>query len=265
MSSPSPGAGEASADAAVTSEQQQPASSSAEACAVSVPSGSQEPVLEEKPLEQNPDGSLVALEPGSWFVCFVPGIRREWWQAFFHKVHKHVFAMRPESDGRWTLFEPWWTRLLTATITAQQAKKFLRWGAMGDVLLVRESIPGHSSQLRGWMTCAVLASHMLGRKYWAWTPHQLYRRLVREPNVCRIDVSALLHQDLEAIAEPGTRVVEACPDCAPGAPGQPGAPKPFCMTCGRDIRHEESDRPRDQAPRSARRLGPDSEAREGGM
>jgi hypothetical protein len=48
----------------------------------------------------------------------------------------------------------WRHRLLIATITSAQAKKFLLWGARGDVLMVRESIPGHGSQIRGWMDCA---------------------------------------------------------------------------------------------------------------
>ena len=40
----------------------------------------------------------------------------------------------------------WWTRLVTAQITEEQAKKILRSGAQGNVLLVREGIPGRSSQ-----------------------------------------------------------------------------------------------------------------------
>ncbi|WP_291325580.1 hypothetical protein, partial [Acidovorax sp. 28-64-14] len=85
--------------------------------------------------------------------------------------------------------------LLTATITSMQAKKFLLWGARGDVLMVRESIPGRGSQIRGWMNCAALASYLLGRPYWVWTPHGLYKLLLREPHVCRVDVSALLEFD----------------------------------------------------------------------
>jgi hypothetical protein len=109
----------------------------------------------------------------------VPGIEKQWWHPFVHKIHKHVFALRPEPGGEWTVFEPWWTRLVTATISSEQARKFLRWGAEGDVLLVRDSIPGDSSQVRGWMNCAALTVHLLGRPYWVWTPHQLYRRLLR--------------------------------------------------------------------------------------
>lgn len=188
-------------------------------------------------LKLNPDGSLVPLEPGSWFVCFVPGIDKQWWHPFVHKVHKHVFAMRPGGDGNWTLFEPWWTRLLTATITSEQAKKFLRWGAQGDVLLVREAIPGHSSQVRGWMTCAALANYLLGRPYWVWTPHALYRRLLREPNVCRVNVSAVLSYNVADLGTAGMRLVGACDECCqPDAPKRrKGAVKPFCMKCGRDL------------------------------
>ncbi len=187
-------------------------------------------------LQLNADGSLVQLEPGSWFVCFVPGIDKQWWHLFVHKVHKHVFAMRPVGDGDWTLFEPWWTRLLTATITSEQAKKFLRWGGQGDVLLVREAIPGRSGQVRGWMNCAALASYLLGRPYWVWTPHALYRRLLGEPNVCPVDVSGLLTQDLKEVGSSGSRVVVACDECQNDAPKRPkGAAKPFCMKCGRDL------------------------------
>jgi len=178
----------------------------------------------------------VPLAAGSWFVCFVPPIDKQWWHRFVPSSHKHVFALRPERDGEWTVFEPWWSRLLVATITTEQAVKFLRWGALGDVLLVRESIPGHSSQLRGMMTCAALAAHMLGRTYFVWTPHQLYLRLLREPNVCRVDVSALLHRDLEELTRSTSREIWACDACAPDREKKAdGAVKPFCMKCGRDL------------------------------
>jgi hypothetical protein len=196
---------------------------------------STKPELEVIKLEIDEDGSPVTLEPGNWFVIFVPGLQKQWWHPLVNKHHKHVFAMRPAGKNEWTLFEPWWHRLLTATITAEQARKFLLWGARGDVLLVREAIPGHGSQVRGWMTCAALASYLLGRKYWVWTPQGLYKLLLREPNVCRVDVSQLLETDLAAPAAPGSRVVAACQACWPGAPRPPGAPKPFCMKCGRDL------------------------------
>ena len=193
--------------------------------------------METVQLSPNPDGSLVRIEPGSWFVCFVPPIDRQWWHPFFHHLHKHVFALRPERENEWTLFEPWWTRLLVATVTTKQAIKFLQWGGMGDVLLIREAVPGHSSQLRGMMTCAALAAHMLGRTYFVWTPHQLYGRLVHEPNVCRVDVSALLDRDLEELARnESRRVIRACDQCSPGGQNRPpGAAKPFCMKCCRNL------------------------------
>jgi len=182
------------------------------------------------------DGALVTLEAGSWFVCFVPGLSKQWWHPLVNERHKHVFAMRPAGPDEWTLFEPWWHRLLTATINSLQAKKFLLWGARGDVLLVREAIPGRGSQVRGWMTCAALASYLLGRSYWVWTPHGLYKLLLREPNVCRVDVSALLQFDAAKLAA-GSRIIRACNKCTPGAPRPSGAVKPFCMACGRDLPH----------------------------
>lgn len=186
-------------------------------------------------LELDSYGSVVSLEAGSWFVCFVPGLERQWWHRFIHQRHQHVFALRPEPGGRWTVFEPWWRRLLTANIDEVQVRKFLAWGARGDVLLVQETIPGVGHQLRGWMNCAVLSSFLLGRRYWIFTPHGLYRRLVREPNVCRVDVSALLEGDLAGLAVEDSRVVSACEACTAGAPRPPGAAKPFCMHCGRDL------------------------------
>ncbi|MFQ5846593.1 MAG: hypothetical protein ACE5IQ_02850 [Candidatus Methylomirabilales bacterium] len=190
--------------------------------------------LETIELEIDQDGSPVTLEAGSWFVCFVPGLKKQWWQPFVNKRHKHVFAMRPAGKHEWTLFEPWWHRLLTATITSEQARKFLLWGARGDVLLVREAIPGRGSQVRGWMDCAGLTSYLLGRPYWVWTPHGLYKRLLREPNVCRVDISVLLTLDDDELAK-GSRVIAACDECSPGArKRRPGAPKPFCICCGRD-------------------------------
>jgi hypothetical protein len=185
-------------------------------------------------LNVDPDGALVTLEAASWFVCFVPGLDKQWWHPLVNKRHKHVFAIRPEGPDEWTLFEPWWHRLLTATITSMQAKKFLLWGARGDVLLVRESIPGRGGQIRGWMDCAGLVGYLLGRPYWVWSPHGLYKLLLREPGVCRVDVSVLLEFDAAKLAA-GSRVIVACNGCAPGAPKPPGVAKPFCMDCGRDL------------------------------
>lgn len=187
-------------------------------------------------IEIDADGSPVTLEAGSWFVCFVPGLKKQWWHPFVNRKHKHCFAMRPAGPGAWTLFEPWWHRLLTATIPSEAAKKFLLWGAMGDVLLVREAFPGQGSQVRGWMTCAALASYLLGRPYWVWTPHGLYKLLLREPNVCRVDVSALLELEAANKLAAGSRVIAPCDECRPGTPSRcVGAAKPFCMNCGRDL------------------------------
>lgn len=142
--------------------------------------------------EVDRNGSPATIEARIWLVCFVPGIKKQWWHPLVHKTHKHVFAMRPEPDGRWTLLEPWWHRLLTASLSAEQAHKFLMWAAAGDVVAVREDIPGKGSQVRGWMTCAALVSYLLGRPYWVWTPHRLFRLLLRELNVWSVDVLALL-------------------------------------------------------------------------
>ena len=191
--------------------------------------------METVELELDENGSPVTLEAAAWYVCFVPGLKRQWWHRFVNARHKHVFAMKPAGPGEWTLLEPWWHRLLTATITSEQARKFLLWGARGDVLHVREFIPGQGSQLRGWMTCAALASYLLGRRYWVWTPHGLYTRLLREPNVCRVDVSRLVRLDAAKLAE-ASEIVVGCDECKPGgAMRRPGAPKPFCMNCGRDL------------------------------
>jgi len=191
--------------------------------------------LETIQIEIDENGSPVTIAPRGWYVCFVPGLKKQWWHPFVNRRHKHVFAMRPAGPGEWTLFEPWWHRLLSATITSEQARKFLLWGARGDVLHVHEAVPGQGSQVRGWMTCATLASYLLGRKYWVWTPHGLYKLLLREPNVCRVDVARLVALDAEKLAA-ASQTIDACDECAPGAhPRRPGAPKPFCMKCGRDV------------------------------
>ena len=145
-------------------------------------------------------GSPVTFEAANWFVCFVPGLKKQWWHGLVHGRHKHVFAMRPEPNGTWTLFEPWWRRLLTASLTSEQAHNFLAWAAAGDVLLVSESVPGRGSQFRAWANCAVLVSFLLGRGYWTWTPHGFYRQLMRERGVRPIDVSMLLTLEPDELA-----------------------------------------------------------------
>jgi hypothetical protein len=148
--------------------------------------------LPELEFEIDQHGSPVALEPADWLVLFVPGLRKQWWHRFVHDRHKHCFVMRPGAAGEYILVEPWWTRMMISTLNAAQARKFLLWGARGDVLLVRERIPGAGSQMRGWMTCAALTAYLLGRNYPVWTPHGLYQRLLREPAVRRVNPLHLL-------------------------------------------------------------------------
>ncbi|WP_213285492.1 TetR/AcrR family transcriptional regulator C-terminal domain-containing protein [Bradyrhizobium sp. sGM-13] len=138
------------------------------------------------------NGSLVTVDPADWIVCFVPGLRRQWWHRFVHHRHKHVFAMRPISTGSWLLVEPWWTRMMVTILPPADAVRFLRWGATGDILRVREAVPGKASQLRGWSNCAVLSAFLLGRPSWTWTPHGLYRQLLRERSTRRENVQQLL-------------------------------------------------------------------------
>ena len=151
-------------------------------------------VPDELAIEIDRDGSPVTVEPLEWFVCFVPGLQKQWWHRFTDPRHKHVFAMRMVSKDQWILFEPWWTRIMNTTLTLDEAVKFLRWGAVGSVLRVKESIPGSGSQARGWANCAVLVSLLLGRPYWTWTPHGLYQALSREPGVEHVDVAKFLEK-----------------------------------------------------------------------
>lgn len=138
------------------------------------------------------NGSLVTVDAADWLVCFVPGLTRQWWHRFVHRRHKHVFAMRPTGTGSWLLVEPWWTRMMVTILPPADAVRFLRWGATGDILRVREAVPGTASQIRGWSNCAVLSAFLLGRSSWVWTPHALYRQLLREKSTRREDVQQLL-------------------------------------------------------------------------
>lgn len=167
------------------------------------PPGVVDPVrdLIEAPIAVDANGSPVTLEPASWYVCFVPGLNCQWWHPFVHHVHKHVFVIRPEGEDRWLLIESWWNRILATNLTSEQAEPFLRWAARGSILLVREYVPGNSSQVRGWMTCAALVAHHLGRRYWVWTPHQLYRVLrgeegTREVNIRRLAAERCARRNL---------------------------------------------------------------------
>ncbi|WP_247510704.1 TetR/AcrR family transcriptional regulator C-terminal domain-containing protein [Bradyrhizobium sp. 157] len=138
------------------------------------------------------NGSLVTVDAADWIICFVPGLRRQWWHRFVHRRHKHVFGMRPTGTGSWLLVEPWWTRMMVTILPPADAVRFLRWGATGDILRVREAVPGRASQIRGWSNCAVLSAFLLGRSSWAWTPHGLYRQLLREKSTRRENVQQLL-------------------------------------------------------------------------
>jgi hypothetical protein len=138
------------------------------------------------------NGSLVTLAPVEWIICFVPGLQAQWWHRFVLSKHKHVFAMRPTNTGSWILVEPWWSRMMVTVLPPADAVKFLRWGGTGDILRVREAVPGHASQVRGWSNCAVLTAFVLGRRSFTWTPHGLYRQLLREKDTRREGVENLL-------------------------------------------------------------------------
>lgn len=138
------------------------------------------------------NGSLVTVDPVDWIICFVPGLKRQCWHRFVHHKHKHVFAMRPTNTGSWLLVEPWWTRMMVTILPPADAVKFLRWGGTGDILKVREAVPGNANQIRGWSNCAVLTAFVLGRSSRTWTPHGLYLELLREKTTQRQDVEQLL-------------------------------------------------------------------------
>ncbi len=134
-------------------------------------------------IEIDSHGSPVTKVPSEWLVCFVPGLQKQWWHRFTHPKHRHVFALKAVGDDQWVIFEPWWTRIMVTVLSTEEALKFLRWGALGNILRVTERIPGRGSQARGWSNCCVLTSLMLGRSYWTWTPHGLYKRLSAEAGV----------------------------------------------------------------------------------
>ncbi|WP_197427288.1 hypothetical protein [Bradyrhizobium retamae] len=45
------------------------------------------------------NGSLVTVDPADWIVCFVPGLRRQWWHRFVHHRHKHVLCHATHKHG----------------------------------------------------------------------------------------------------------------------------------------------------------------------
>jgi hypothetical protein len=156
-------------------------------------------VLEDLGRLVDKDGSLVTVDPADWIVCFVPGLQRQWWHFFANGRHKHVFAIRPTGSGSWLLVEPWWSRMMVTTLGPAEAVKFLRWAETGDMLRVREAIPGRASQFRGWSNCAVLISLLLGRSSRTWTPHGLYRQLLEEESTQQETVEHILGNEIAAI------------------------------------------------------------------
>ncbi|HKZ09975.1 MAG TPA: TetR/AcrR family transcriptional regulator C-terminal domain-containing protein [Rhodanobacteraceae bacterium] len=158
-------------------------------------------------IEIDANGSPVTLEAADWLVCFVPGLRKQWWHGLVDAKHKHVFAMRMVDENTWLIMEPWWTRNMVNVLSFDQAVQFLRWAAAGDIIKVREAIPGHGSQTRGWSNCAVLVSFMLGRRYRTWSPHGLYKKLKAEQGAEVVDVSRLLVEHCTTVAIRTTQAV----------------------------------------------------------
>lgn len=149
-------------------------------------------VADGETIEIDANGCPVTLEAAEWLVCFVPGLQKQWWHGLVNAKHKHVFAMRMVDENTWLIMEPWWTRNMVNVLSFDQAVKYLRWAATGDIIKVREAIPGRGSQTRGWSNCAVMVSFLLGRRYRTWSPHGLYKRLKAEQDAQIVDVSRLL-------------------------------------------------------------------------
>lgn len=144
-------------------------------------------------------GSLITPEPADWMICFVRGLQKQWWHKFVDKSHKHVFAMRPTESGSWVLVEPWWSRLLVTILPSADAVRYLRWGATGDILRVKELVPGKGNQVRGWSNCAVLTAFVLGRQSRSWTPNGLYEELMQDKSVEKQNVEDLLVEQNEKV------------------------------------------------------------------
>jgi hypothetical protein len=163
-------------------------------------------------IEIDHNGSPVSKRASEWFVCFVPGLQKQWWHRFANPRHQHVFALKMGDDDNFVIFESWWTRIMVTTLGIDEAVKFLRWGAAGSILRVTERIPGNGSQARGWANCAVLTSLMLGRSYWTWTPHGLYKRLLAENGVEPLDLTDFLEKKLISMMQrmAGESVGDVC-------------------------------------------------------
>ncbi len=159
-----------------------------------------EGVPDELAIEIDADGSPVSVPAAEWFVCFVPGLQKQWWHRFANAKFQHVFLMRMVNDDCWILVEPWWTRMLVSVLTLDEAVKFLRWGASGKILQIHEAIPGNGNQARGWSNCAVLTAFLLGRSYWTWTPYGLYHRLVAETGARPVDLAQWLEEHVRDVA-----------------------------------------------------------------
>lgn len=183
-------------------------------------------VLELSPcLEVDENGAPVTFAPARWLVCFVPGLRRQFWHRFVHRTHKHVLMLKPNPDGTWTLFEPWWTRLLVRTISTEQAARFLHWAAMGDALLVEENVPGRGSQFHGWSNCVSLATFVLGRSYCVWSPHALFKRLLSEEHTQHISIADFVDRYLAA--ESACHATELRQRLTPGPAAEISGHKPI--------------------------------------
>ena len=168
--------------------------------------------------EIDSDGSPITVPPADWFVCFVPGLQKQWWHRFARARYQHVFAIRMIDDSTWLLFEPWWTRMMVTVLTLDEAVKFLRWGATGNILQVREDVPGGGNQFRGWANCAVLTAFLLGRSYRTWTPYGLYQRLIAERGARPIDLAQWLADHVRRVA---TRNVDQALEVLKADEGQP--------------------------------------------
>jgi hypothetical protein len=145
-------------------------------------------------------GSLVTADPVDWIVCFVPGPATT--------VVASVGSPRAqarvchEARGRWQLAA---RRAVVDTPddhdpVAGRRHQVSTVGATGDMLRVREAIPGKASQMRGWSNCAVLTAFLLGRRSWAWTPNGLYRELLRDKATRRVNADQLLIDQFATVA-----------------------------------------------------------------
>ncbi len=90
------------------------------------------------------------------------------------------------------------------------------------------------SQLRGWANCTALTSYLVRRPYWVRTPLGLYNRFLREPGVCRGDVSVLLTLEAAELAKRITSDPRPRAMCAGGARSSQVS-QALLPDCGRDL------------------------------